>query len=92
LKQFPHHAFREYDIRGIAGADITEELAYRLGKAYASMLPEGETSHIAVGRDVRLSGPELQAAVMRGLTDAGLWLAASWSRPAIIRAHIMASK
>jgi len=71
LKQFPHHAFREYDIRGIAGTDITDELAYRLGKAYAAMLPEGEHRNIAVGRDVRLSGPELQAAVMRGLTDAG---------------------
>ena len=71
MKQFPHHAFREYDIRGVAGIDITEALAYRLGKAYAAMLPEGETRHIAVGRDVRLSGPELQAAVMRGLTDAG---------------------
>jgi len=71
LKQFPHHAFREYDIRGIAGEDITEALAYRLGKAYAAMLPQEESRHIAVGRDVRLSGPGLQAAVMRGLTDAG---------------------
>ena len=71
MKQFPHHAFREYDIRGIAGADITEELAYRLGKAYAAMLPADEKRDIAVGRDVRLSGPVLQAAVMRGLTDAG---------------------
>ncbi|MDQ6996245.1 MAG: phosphomannomutase/phosphoglucomutase [Mariprofundus sp.] len=71
LKQFPHHTFREYDIRGIAGTDITEALAYRLGKAYAAMLPENETRNIAVGRDVRLSGPQLQAALMRGLTDAG---------------------
>lgn len=71
MKQFPHHAFREYDIRGIAGTDITEALAYRLGKAYAAMLPADETRNIAVGRDVRLSGHELQAAVMRGLTDAG---------------------
>jgi len=71
LKQFPHHAFREYDIRGIVGTDITEDLAYRLGKAYAAMLPADESRQIAVGRDVRLSGPTLQTAVMRGLTDAG---------------------
>jgi len=71
LKKFPHHAFREYDIRGIAGSDITEELGYRLGKAYAAMLPADEQRSIAVGRDVRLSGLELQTAVMRGLTDAG---------------------
>ncbi len=71
LNQFPHHAFREYDIRGIAGTDITEELGYRLGKAYAAMLPADDRRYIAVGRDVRLSGPALQDAVMRGLTEAG---------------------
>jgi len=71
LKQFPHHAFREYDIRGIAGTDITENLAYRLGKAYAAMLPADDQRVVAVGRDVRLSGPALQNALMRGLTDAG---------------------
>jgi len=71
LNQFPHHAFREYDIRGIAGSDITEDLGYRLGKAYAAMLPADDHRNIAIGRDVRLSGPALQAAVMRGLTDAG---------------------
>jgi len=71
LKQFPHHAFREYDIRGIADSDITEELGYRLGKAYAAMLPENDCRNIAVGRDVRLSGQALQDAVMLGLTDAG---------------------
>ncbi len=71
MKQFPHHAFREYDIRGVAGKDITEELAYRLGKAYAAILPANEIRNIAIGRDVRLSGNMLQAAVMQGLTDAG---------------------
>jgi len=43
MKNFPHHTFREYDIRGIAGTEITEELAYRLGLAYATLLPDGET-------------------------------------------------
>ena len=71
-KYFPHHVFREYDIRGIAGSDISEELAYRLGKAYAAMLPAGESRPVIVGRDVRLSGPLLQSALVRGLTDAGL--------------------
>jgi phosphomannomutase/phosphoglucomutase len=71
LNQFPHHAFREYDIRGIAGIEITEDLAYRLGLAYAAMLPQCDTREVVVGRDVRLSGPAIQAAVIRGLTDAG---------------------
>jgi len=68
---FPHHAFREYDIRGIAGEDITEELAYHLGRAFAAMLPEGEQRPVVTGRDVRLSGPVIQAQVIRGLRDGG---------------------
>jgi len=71
LSTFPHHAFREYDIRGIAGIEITENLAYRLGKAYAAMLPDDDRRAVVTGRDVRLSGPVIQAAVIRGLTDAG---------------------
>ncbi len=70
-KTFPHHAFREYDIRGIAGEDITEELAYRLGHAYATLLPKDEIRPVIVARDVRISGPIIQAAVIRGLRDAG---------------------
>ncbi|MDX8403085.1 MAG: phosphomannomutase/phosphoglucomutase [Mariprofundaceae bacterium] len=68
---FPHHAFREYDIRGIAGEEITETLAYKLGYAYATMLPDGETRPVIVARDVRISGPAIQKAVMDGLCDAG---------------------
>jgi phosphomannomutase/phosphoglucomutase len=71
MDAFPHHAFREYDIRGIAGSDITEELAYRLGRAFAAMLPEENNRPVVVGRDVRLSGPKLQQAVMEGLQDGG---------------------
>ncbi len=71
MTDFPHHAFREYDIRGIAGSDITESLAYQLGQAFAAMLPANETRPVIVGRDVRLSGPALQAALIRGLNDAG---------------------
>jgi len=71
MKNFPHHTFREYDIRGIAGTEITEELAYRLGLAYATLLPDGETRPVIVGRDVRLSGPVLMAAVIEGVLDGG---------------------
>jgi len=71
MENFPHHAFREYDIRGIAGSDITEELAYRLGRAFADMLPADNNRPVVVGRDVRLSGPVLQQAVINGLCDGG---------------------
>ena len=68
---FPHHVFREYDIRGNAESEINEELAYRLGKAFAAILPEHDHRAVSVARDVRLSGERLQTAVMRGLNDAG---------------------
>ncbi len=68
---FPHHIFREYDIRGIAGGEIDTSFAYTLGLAFASMLDGSRERPVIVGRDVRLSGPELQNELMRGLNDAG---------------------
>ncbi len=68
---FPAHVFREYDIRGLAGTEIDERFAYRLGRAFADMLSTDANAPVIVGRDVRLSGPALQAAVMAGISDAG---------------------
>ncbi len=68
---FPAHIFREYDIRGLADREIDEHFAYRLGLAFADMLDAASAAPVIVGRDVRLSGPALQAAAIRGLTDAG---------------------
>lgn len=72
VQTFPDHIFREYDIRGIAGGEVTPELAYRLGQCLVQLLPEGSDRGMIVGRDVRLSGPAIQQAVMDGLTDAGV--------------------
>lgn len=71
MSDFPHQAFREYDIRGLAGSEITPDLARALGHAYAHLLDEHETRPVVVARDVRLSGPLLQQAVMDGLRTAG---------------------
>ncbi len=71
MEKFPHHTFREYDIRGIAGTEITEDLARQLGLAYAALLPSHETRPVIVGRDVRLSGPSLMAAVIEGVLEGG---------------------
>ncbi len=68
----PSHIFREYDIRGIAGQDIDDAFACRLGNAFARLLPEGEKRPVVVGRDVRRTGAAYQQAVMRGLTRAGV--------------------
>lgn len=69
------HIFRAYDIRGIFGKDLTEEVATRIGAAFAKFV-EGKTA--VVGRDARISGEKLRDALISGLvtrcdvTDVGV--------------------
>ncbi|SFC46218.1 phosphomannomutase [Polaromonas sp. OV174] len=64
--------FKAYDIRGVVPSTINEEMAEALGKAFGmAALAEGEKT-VAVGRDGRLSGPALSAALMRGLAAVGV--------------------
>src|SRR2546428_10285131 len=60
--------FKAYDIRGIYGENLTDEVAYRIGRAAAHYLNVPE---IAVGRDMRLSSPQLAASLLRGIIDQG---------------------
>src|SRR5436190_4307931 len=60
--------FKAYDVRGIAGENLTDEVAYRIGRAAAHYLNVPE---IAVGRDMRLSSPRLAASLLRGIIDQG---------------------
>lgn len=62
-------AFKAYDIRGKLGEEITEELAYKVGRAYAEIY---QPKTIAVGADIRLSSETLKQALIKGLTDAGV--------------------
>lgn len=65
--------FRQYDVRGIVGQDLTDEVAYGLGRGYAALLTErGITGAVAVGRDNRPSGDALRDALVRGLTECGV--------------------
>lgn len=61
--------FSAYDIRGIYGQTLTDDVAYRIGRAAAQYLNVPE---IAVGRDMRVSSPQLAAALLRGITDQGV--------------------
>ncbi|MEC5213549.1 phosphomannomutase [Polaromonas sp. CG_9.5] len=64
--------FKAYDIRGIVPGTVDEAVAEGIGKAFGTIaLGQGETA-VAVGRDGRLSGPSLSAALMRGLAAAGI--------------------
>jgi phosphomannomutase/phosphoglucomutase len=60
------HIFRAYDIRGIFGEDLTEEVAAKIGAAFGKLL-DGKT--VVVGRDVRVSGEKLRDALISGLIN-----------------------
>jgi phosphomannomutase / phosphoglucomutase len=65
--------FRQYDVRGIVGRDLTPEVARALGGAYAALMRErGVSGEVAVGRDNRPSGDKLRDALVEGLTAAGV--------------------
>ncbi|MBS0157757.1 MAG: phosphomannomutase/phosphoglucomutase [Nitrospira sp.] len=64
--------FREYDLRGIVGEELTEAIAEQVGRAYATLAREQGTSCISLGRDGRLSSPALQQALIKGLLAGGL--------------------
>ena len=64
--------FKAYDIRGIVGKTIDEGFAEHLGRAFGSQAVAAGEKAVAVGRDGRLSGPGLVAALMRGLASTGL--------------------
>ncbi|QKI89812.1 phosphomannomutase [Thiomicrorhabdus xiamenensis] len=61
--------FKAYDIRGEVPLDLNNDLAYRIGRAYAS---EFTPKNVVVGHDIRLESPDLSAALCRGLTESGV--------------------
>lgn len=61
--------FKAYDIRGLCPDELDETTALRVGEAIAAVLGP---KMVAVGRDVRLSGPSLEEALIRGLTSSGV--------------------
>lgn len=69
------HIFRQYDVRGVVGRDISPDVAHALGRAFGTMvrrrLGEGPL-RVALGRDNRLSSEALAAAMRDGLKGAGL--------------------
>jgi len=64
--------FKAYDIRGIVGTTIDAAFAEHLGRAFGSAAIAAGERAVAVGRDGRHSGPELAAALIRGLVSTGL--------------------
>ncbi len=67
----PPEIFKAYDIRGIVGKTLTPGLVERIGRAVASEARVRGCDHIVIGRDGRLSGPGLSAALATGIQAAG---------------------
>ena len=75
ITRFHPSILREYDIRGVIGKTLSEKEARWIGQAYGTMLRRKykKAEHkIAVGRDGRLSSPKMEAALIEGLTSAGI--------------------
>jgi phosphomannomutase/phosphoglucomutase len=69
----PGEIFREYDIRGLAGTELTPETASAVGAAFAVFLADsGVKGSVAVGRDNRPSGTALHDALVNALTESGV--------------------
>jgi phosphomannomutase/phosphoglucomutase len=64
--------FREYDIRGRVPEELNRETAYRLGQCFGAYYVSSGAKRISLGRDCRLSSPELCTGVIAGLMDAGI--------------------
>jgi len=69
---YKNKIFREYDVRGVVGEDYDEDFARKLGRGFARMLKDHGGSRASLGRDCRLSSPDLSRAVMQGMTESGI--------------------
>ena len=68
----PKEIFKAYDIRGIVGKTLTAEIVEAIGQAIGSEARARNQTALCIGRDGRLSGPDLAAALARGIQKAGI--------------------
>lgn len=66
------HIFREYDIRGKVPGELNQETVYQLGLAFGTYYHNNGAKRISLGRDCRLSSPDLRDSLLAGLIDSGL--------------------
>ena len=69
MTEWPVSCFKAYDIRGLSGDELSDEFAYRLGRALATYL---ECDSFAIGRDIRESSPGYASNLIQGLVDSGV--------------------
>ena len=66
------YIFREYDIRGVYEKDITEEVAYLIGRAFGTKLKRLGKTETLVGYDNRFSSPIIEKNLVKGIIECGI--------------------
>ena len=64
--------FREYDIRGMVGKDLTPDVVREIGRGYGTMMRNLGKRHVTVGRDNRLSSKDFRDAIVEGILSTGI--------------------
>ncbi len=72
MHNLPNEIFKAYDIRGVVGKTLTAAIVEAIGHAIGSEARARNLTSVAIGRDGRLSGPELAQALARGLQKSGI--------------------
>ena len=72
MQKIPHEIFKAYDIRGVVNKNFTAAIVEAIGHAIGSDAKERNLTSIAIGRDGRLSGPDLSQALARGILKSGI--------------------
>ena len=73
MTKIPSNIFREYDIRGNADKELTDETVKSIGQAYATwLIRAGVKTGVTIGGDARLSTPRIKTAMIRGILSTGL--------------------
>lgn len=65
------HIFREYDIRGVVGKDLTDETVYTVARATGTFFKANGANRVSIGRDARESSPRFRDIMIRGLNESG---------------------
>jgi phosphomannomutase/phosphoglucomutase len=64
--------FREYDIRGVVGSDLTDEFVEKLSRAFGVYWKERGVRRVSLGIDARLSSPVFKEILRKGITSSGI--------------------
>jgi phosphomannomutase len=64
--------FRDYDVRGRIGFDLDSQTAFYIGRSFGTILRRSSAKTVCVARDGRLSSPDLEQGLIKGLRDSGI--------------------